>query len=83
MINRFTKMSHLSPYAKTISGKETLGMFLKNVTWLRGLLDDIISHQGSQFVSHFWICLLQTFNTLVNMSLACYPQVDDQIEWVN
>jgi hypothetical protein len=41
MVDRFTKMAHFAPCAKTILGEKTVDLFLKNVVY--GLPDDITS----------------------------------------
>ena len=53
MVYHFTKMAHFAPCAKTITGEETADLFFKNVVLLHGLLDDITSDRGPQFVSNF------------------------------
>jgi hypothetical protein len=83
IVDRFSKMAHFVPCSKTISGEETADLFLKNVVRLHGLPEDITSDRGSQFISHFWRRLLQTFGTSVNLSSAYHPQTDGQTERVN
>ena len=63
IVDRFSKMAHFVPCSKIISGEETVDLFLKNVVRLHGLPEDITSDRGSQFISHFWRRLLQTFRT--------------------
>jgi transposase len=82
-VDRFTKMAHFAPYAKAISGEETIDLFLKTVVRLHGLTNDITSDRGPQFVSKFWRHLLQTFSSIVNLSSAYHPQTDGQTERVN
>ena len=43
MVDRFTKMAHFAPCAKTITGEETTDLFKKKVVRLYGLPDDITS----------------------------------------
>ena len=83
MVDRFTKMAHFAPCAKTITGEETTDLFFKNVVRLHGLPNDITSDRGPQFVSNFWRRLLQTFGCTVNLSSAYHPQTDGQTERVN
>ena len=54
MVDRFTKMTHSAPCAKTISVEATTDLFLKKVVRLHGLPDDVTSDRAPQFVSHFW-----------------------------
>ena len=83
IVDRFTKMAHFVPCAKTITGEETTDLFKKKVVRLYGLPDDITSDWGPQFVSNFWRHLLETFGCTVNLSLAYHPQTDGQTERVN
>ena len=54
MVDRFTKMAHFAPCAKTISVEKTTSLFLKNVVRLHGVPDDVTSGRGPQFVSRVW-----------------------------
>ena len=83
MVDHFTKMVHFALYARTLLREETMDLFLKNVIQLHELFDQITSKGVSQFVSHFLRCLLQTFDTLVNLSLAYHPQTNGQTKWGN
>jgi hypothetical protein len=83
MVDLFTKMADFAPCAKTISREETIDLFLKNVVRLHGLLEDITSNRGQQFISHFWQHLLQTFRCIVNLSSTYHPQTNGQTKRVN
>ena len=54
IVDQFSKMAQFVPCSKTISREETTDLFLKYVVRLQGLLEDITSNRGSQFISHFW-----------------------------
>ena len=45
MVDRFTKMAHFAPCAKTISAEETTNLFLKNVVRLHGVLSGLVLKQ--------------------------------------
>jgi recombinational DNA repair protein (RecF pathway) len=83
MANRFTKMTHFAPCVKTISGHETPDLFFKKVVQLHGLPNDITSDREPQFVSNFWLRLLQTFGYNFNLSSAYHPEIDGQAKQVN
>jgi hypothetical protein len=68
MVDRFTKMTHFIPYAKTIFEAETANLFFKNIVQLHRLLNDITFNRELQFISHFWQRLLQPFGCIVNLS---------------
>jgi hypothetical protein len=83
IVDRFSKMAHFVSCSKTISGKETADLLLTSVVRLHGILEDITSDRGPQFISHFWKQFLQILGTSLNLSSAYHPQTDGQIERVN
>ena len=52
LVHYFTIMAHFSPSINSVLEEETIDLFLKNVIWLHGLLDDITWNSRSHFVSH-------------------------------
>jgi len=59
IIDQFSKMAHFIPCKKTITGEETTKLFMDNVYRYHGLLEDIISDWGPQFISKFWQSLFK------------------------
>ena len=49
----------------------------------RGLLDNIISDCGPQFVSKFWKNLFKKLKITCNLSSGYHPQTDGQVERTN
>jgi hypothetical protein len=70
MVDCFTKTAHFAPCAKTISEEETTNLFFKNMVRLHGLLEDITSNRGPQFISHFW---QPNFGYIANLFSAYHP----------
>jgi hypothetical protein len=83
VVDRFSKMAHFIPCAKTITGAQTAKLFLDQVVRLHGLPDNIVSDRGPQFVSKFWARILQILKIERSLSSAYHPQTDGQTERVN
>ena len=83
VVDRLTKMAHFIPCKKTSSSEDTIRLFLDNVYRYHGLLDDIVSDRGTQFVSKFWRSLFDILKVEIKLSSAFYTQTDGQTERVN
>ena len=57
MVDRFTKMAHFAPCAKTITGEETADLFFKNVVWQDPNSFPIFGGAFSEKSVVLWICL--------------------------
>jgi hypothetical protein len=81
-ICRLTKMRHFVPV--TNLDAETLAdAFVQRIYCLHGTPDNIVSDQGSQFVSEFWRHLSDRLGITLKHSSAFHPQTDGQTERVN
>jgi hypothetical protein len=78
IVDRLTKMAHFVPCKKTITKNETARLFVDNVYWYRGLLDDILSDRELQFLSKFWKSLFEILKVDIKLSSAFHPQTDGQ-----
>jgi len=58
-------------------------LFQDNVWKLNGLLEEVISDWGMQFISNFTQYLSQLLGIWVATSMAYHPQMDGQTERVN
>ena len=76
VVDCFTKMTHFFPCTKSFTRQDTtnLVMRVKN----HGILDDIISDRGPQFVLKFWRNLLEILRISCKLSSSYYPQTDGQ-----
>ena len=83
IIDQFSKMAHFVPCKKTITSADTAKLFIDNIYRYHGLPNDIVSNQGSQFVSKFWLSLFKILHVKIKLSSAIHPQIDGQTEWVN
>ena len=83
VVDRLTKMAHFISCKKTSSSEDTTRLFLDNVYCYHGLPDDIVSDQGTQFVSKFWRSLFDILKVEIKLCLAFHPQTDGQTERVN
>jgi hypothetical protein len=78
VVDQLTKMAHLMPCNKTVTGEETARFFMDNIYKYHGLPNNIISNRGSQFTSNFWQSLFKMLKVKIKLSSAYHPQIDGQ-----
>ena len=83
IIDRLTKYGHFIPYKEATTAEELSYLFLKHITSMHGLPDEIISDRGSTFTSKFWQSLMQQLGAHHKLSTAYHPQTDGQTERLN
>ncbi len=83
VVDKLTKMCHLAPVTKDISGAEVANMFVDRVYCLHGLPKVIISDRDTKFTSEFWEQLHARLGTKLKFSTAFHPQTDGQTERMN
>jgi transposase InsO family protein len=76
VVDWLTKMTHFIPYTKTITREETAKLLLDNIYRIHGLLNDIVSDRGIQFISNFWRGFFQLLDIKINISTTYHPQTD-------
>ncbi|KAI2650603.1 Transposon Tf2-8 polyprotein [Labeo rohita] len=54
IVDRFSKVAHFIPLPKLPSAKETAVTVVDHVFRIHGLLNDVVSDRGPQFISRFW-----------------------------
>ena len=64
-------------YKKVLNTEELVYIFLRNVTALQDLSDEIISDRDKLFTSNFWIMLTRQLKLLYKMSTVYYSQIND------
>ena len=67
----------------TIDAPALVEGIIKVVMRYHGLLDSIVSDQGSVFISKFWSLIRNFFGIKRKLSMAFYLQIDGQIEKQN
>jgi transposase InsO family protein len=83
VVDRLTKMAYFMPCNKTVTGEETMRLFIDNIYKYYGLPNDIISDRGSQFTSKFWQSVFKILKIKIKLSSAYHPQTDGQTERIN
>lgn len=62
---------------------ELARLFIKEIYWLRGLPQDIVSDCDSRFAGEFWHLILWILAIKEKLSMAFHPETDRQTERVN
>ena len=70
VVDRLTKMAHFMPCNEAVTGEEIARLFMDNIYKYHGLLNDIISDRGSQFISKFWQSLFKILKIKIKLSFA-------------
>ena len=74
---------HLAPTTTQVTAKEIAWLFLKNIVWLHGVPDSIVSDRDPKFTSIFWRELQHLMGIKLLMSMAFHPQTDGATEREN
>jgi transposase InsO family protein len=83
VVDRLSKMIHLSPCVSTIDAFDTAKLFVKDIVRLHGVPSEIISDRDPKFTSKFWTSLFKLLGTKLSMSTAAHPESDGQTERTN
>ena len=83
IVNQLTKKVQFISYKKVSNAEELMYTFLRNVTALQDLSDEIISDRDKLFMSNFWTALTRQLRLSHKMSTVYHSQMNDQTEWMN
>lgn len=83
IVDRFSKMVHLTPVRDTIDAEQTAQVFVDTVFRLHGLPEEIVSDRDPRFTSVLWRTVFERLGTKLSMSTASHPETDGQTERVN
>ena len=83
IVNWLIKEVQFISYKKVLNTEELTYIFLRNVTALQDLSDEIIFDRDKLFILNFWIALTRQLRLSHKMSTVYYLQTDDQTEWMN
>ena len=80
IVNQLTKEVRFLPYKEASDAKELAYTFLRNVTALQGLPDEIISDRDKLFTSRFWTVLTRQLELSHKLLTTYHSQTDEQTE---
>ena len=83
MVDKATRMVHLSPCSKTINATDTGQLLWNTVVKLHGVPRVIYSDRGSQFIASSWQELWRLTGTKLAFSTAYHPQTQGVVERMN
>ena len=77
IVNQLTKEVQFISYKKVSNAEELIYIFLRNVTALQDLSDEIISNRNKLFILNFWTALTKQLRLSHKMSIVYYSQTDN------
>src|SRR5882724_601904 len=83
VVDRVSKRAHVIPTTSDVMAAGVARLFRDHIWKLHGLPEEVISDQGTQFVSNFTQSLSHLLGIRVAASMAYHPQTDSQTERVN
>ena len=83
IIDKLTKMVHYKPLKITIDALGLVEVIINVVVRHHSLSDSIITNRGFLFTSKFWFLLCYFLEIKRWLSIAFYPQTNDQTERQN
>ena len=76
IVDRFSKMVHLSPVAASITAEDTAALFVDMVFRHHGMPATIVSDRNPRFTATFWSRLFEIPGTRLMMSTTTHPETD-------
>jgi hypothetical protein len=83
VVDRFSKMAHLTPCKKTCTSEQVARLIVRDVFRLHGVPKSVVSDRDPRFTSDMWKAFWKQLGTTLSMSTADHPQTDGQTEVVN
>ena len=64
----------------TYSMDKLVGLYIKEIVRLHGVVVSIVSDRDAIFTSRLWESVQQALGTILKFSTTFHPQIDDQSE---
>src|SRR3979490_3103501 len=83
IVDCFSKQGIFIPTTDTITWPKLAELFVLHIFSKHGILSHVTSHQGSEFVSHFWCSLWKALDMKLHYTLGYHPEGDGQTKHTN
>lgn len=80
VVDCFSKAYRLIPLKGLPTALETVENLFHHVFGNYGLLEDIVSDWGPQFISHVWRAFFRLLGVTISLSSGHHPQINGQTE---
>ena len=80
VVDRLTKSAHFLPAQMNCSMEKLAQIYLREVVWIHGVPETIVSDRDPRFLSRFWVSLSKALGTKLHPNTVALSQIDGQSE---
>ena len=83
LVDQLSKYAHFLGLQHPFSEKTVTEVFTKEIIWLHGVPQSIVTDRDPLFMSNFWREIFNSMGTTLKMSSSYHPETDGQTEVLN